>query len=63
MFLIIVAVYVMEIVIIMTYYNTKIQEDNFTLFKINLAKALPIAISVFIASVLLANTVVGTIAR
>ncbi|MFH0955362.1 MAG: hypothetical protein V1777_04635 [Candidatus Micrarchaeota archaeon] len=61
LFLIIVAVYVMEIVIIMTYFNTKIQEDNDTLFKMNLSRALPIAILVFIASVLASNTVVASL--
>lgn len=62
LFLIIVALYVMQIVLIMTYFNTKIQEDNETLFRVNVAKALPVAVIVFIVSVILSNSVVGAIA-
>ncbi len=46
-FLLIIAVYVAEIVVIMIYFTTKIQEDNDLLFKINLAKYLPIAMIIF----------------
>jgi hypothetical protein len=53
---------VIEIVVIMTYFNTKIEEDNDTLFKINLAKALPVAVLVFIVSVIASNTVLGMMA-
>lgn len=61
MFIWIVAIYVVEIVFIMTYFNTKIQEDNETAFRINFAKALPVAIIVFIISVFLSNTIVGVL--
>ncbi len=57
-FVIIVAIYVVELVIIMTYYNTKIEEDNDLLFRLNLAKSLPISIVVFIVTVFVANTIV-----
>jgi hypothetical protein len=58
-FLLIVGIYVIELVIIMTYFTTKIQEDNKTLFYINLAKNLPIAAAVFIIAVVASGTVVG----
>jgi hypothetical protein len=47
MFLLIIAVYVAEIVVIMIYFTTKVQEDNELLFRINLAKYLPIAMIIF----------------
>jgi hypothetical protein len=55
MFLIIISIYVIEIVIIMIYFTTKIQEDNELLFRITLAKSLPIAVIVFIVSAFAAN--------
>lgn len=58
-FLIILAIYVVELVIIMTYYVTKIEEDNDLKVRINIAKALPVAITVFLVSTALANVVVG----
>ncbi len=58
-FLLIVGIYVIELVIIMTYFTTKIQEDNKTLFYINLARNLPIASAVFIVSVIASGIVVG----
>ncbi len=60
-FIAIIAIYVIEIVIIMTYFNTKIKEDNDVLFKINLAKALPVAVLVFIISVIASNSIVGMV--
>ncbi len=58
-FLLIVGVYVIELVIIMTYFTTKIQEDNNLLFFINLAKSLPIAVAVFLVAVIVSSTMVG----
>ncbi len=58
-FLLIVGLYVIQLVIIMTYFTTKIQEDNNLLFYINLAKSLPIAIAVFLAAVILSGVMVG----
>ncbi|MCX6800804.1 MAG: hypothetical protein NTZ73_01295 [Candidatus Diapherotrites archaeon] len=60
-FLLIIGIYVAEIVIIMIYFTTKIQEDNDLLFKINLAKALPIAVLVFVATVYAGNTMISMI--
>ncbi|MFA5357669.1 MAG: hypothetical protein WC308_01985 [archaeon] len=60
-FLIIIGIYVIEIVIIMIYFTTKIQEDNELLFRINLAKALPIAMLVFVATVFMGNTLISMI--
>jgi len=58
-FLIIIAIYVVELVIIMNYFTTKIEEDNDLTFKLRLAKALPIAITAFTVSVIAANLLVG----
>ncbi len=58
-FLVIVAIYVIELVVIMVYFTTKIEEDNRLLFAINLAKALPVAIAVFLVSVIASGLVVG----
>jgi hypothetical protein len=58
-FLLIVGLYVIELVIIMTYFTTKIQEDNWLLFYINMAKSLPIAVAVFLVSVIASGAVVG----
>lgn len=58
-FLLIVGIYVVELVVIMTYFTTRIQEDNKLLFYINLAKSLPVAVAVFLASVIVSGVVVG----
>ena len=58
-FLLIVGIYVIELVVIMTFFTTKIQEDNSLLFYINLAKNLPIAVTVFLIAVVASSTVVG----
>ncbi len=58
-FLLIVAMYVIELVIIMVFFTTKIEEDNKLLFSINLAKALPIAVAIFLISVLASGTIAG----
>lgn len=58
-FLIIISIYVIEILIIMIYFTTKIQEDNDLLFKINLAKYLPIAVTIFLITALISSMAVG----
>lgn len=58
-FLLIVAFYVIEMVIIMTYYTTKIEEDNNVLVKMNIGRNLPIAIMVFILTVVAANIAIS----
>ena len=58
-FLIIVATYVLQLVFIMVYFSSKIEEDNDVLFRLNLAKALPIATTVFLVSVMASSAVVG----
>lgn len=59
MFLIIVAIYVLELVIIMTYFTVKIEEDNDLKFRLALAKAIPIAMIVFMISVVASNMFVS----
>ncbi|MBN1941044.1 MAG: hypothetical protein JW772_02575 [Candidatus Diapherotrites archaeon] len=59
-FLIIVTIYVIELVVIMSYFTTKIEEDNDLLVRLNIAKALPVAVIVFLVAVLASNMVVGS---
>jgi hypothetical protein len=59
-FVIIVAIYLIELVILMGYFTTKIEEDNNLLVGINVARALPTATIIFLVSVVLANAVVGS---
>ena len=54
-FLVIIAIYVIELVLIMIYFTTKIEEDNNTLLKLNIAKALPISMIVFVVAVIVSN--------
>ena len=60
-FILIVALYIVELVIIMTYFTTKIEEDNSLLVKINIARFLPIAICVFVASMAISNVFIGAV--
>ena len=60
-FFLIIAIYVIEIVVILLYFTTKIKEDNTLLFKINLAKNLPIALIVFVVTVIISNTAITMI--
>lgn len=54
-----IALYIIEIVLIMTYFTTKIQEDNDLLVQLNLATRLPMAMLVFVVTMILSNVVVG----
>ena len=54
-FVFIVALYVLELVIIMIYFTTKIEEDNDVLMRMNLATALPIAVIVFVVTMFFSN--------
>lgn len=56
-FLIIVAIYVIQIVIIMTFFTTMIEQDNMTLVKVRIAKTLPIATILFIITTIGANMI------
>jgi hypothetical protein len=58
MYMVIIGIYVALIVIILTYFTTKIKEDNDLLFKINLAKMLPIAMAVYLLTSIGANYVI-----
>ncbi len=58
-FLIIVAIYVIELVLIMNYFVTLIEENNPLLAKMNAAKALPIAIAIFVATVIVSNMLIA----
>ncbi len=58
MFLLIISIYVIEIVIIMIYFTTKVQEDNDLLFRVNVAKYLPIAVIIFLVTAIGANLLI-----
>lgn len=60
-FFLIIAFYVIEIVVILLYFTTKIQEDNDLLFRVNLAKNLPIAVAVFTITVIVSNAAITMI--
>ena len=60
-FIIIVAIYIIELVMIMTYFTTKIEEDNDLLVKINIAKYMPIAVTMFVLSMIVSNMFLGGI--
>jgi hypothetical protein len=61
MYMIIIGIYVALIVIILTYFTTKIKEDNDLLFRINLSKSLPIAMAVYLVTTIVANLAIGSI--
>ncbi len=58
-FLIIVAIYVIELVLIMNYFVTLIEENNPLLAKMNAAKGLPIAVAIFVVTVIISNMMVA----
>ena len=58
-FLLIVAVYVIEIVIILMYFTSKIEEDNEIAARVSIAKALPIAVIVFLLAAVLSSSIVA----
>lgn len=61
MFLLIIAIYVAEIVIIMMYFTVKVQEDNNLLFRVTLARALPIAVIIFVLTALGSSIAVASL--
>lgn len=56
-FTIIVAIYLIEIVLIMTYFTTMIEQENMILVKHRIASTLPIAVALFIITIILANLI------
>ena len=58
-FLLIVAIYVIELVIIMNYFVTLIEENNAITAKQNAAANLPIAMILFVITVIVSNTMVA----
>lgn len=60
-FILIVALYIIELVVIMTYFTTKIEEDNELLFRLNVAQFLPVAIVMFVISMIASNVLVGSL--
>jgi hypothetical protein len=60
-YMLIVGIYVALIVVILTYFTSKIKEDNDLVFKLNLAKGLPVAIAVYLITTIAANLAISTI--
>jgi hypothetical protein len=60
-YLLIIGIYVAMIIIILTYFTTKIKEDNELLFRINLAKSLPIGLAVYLITTIAANLAISAI--
>jgi hypothetical protein len=60
LFIIIIALYVVEIVFIVIYFTTKIEEDNDLLMKLYLAKYLPAALLMFAISVTMSNLLLNS---
>ncbi|MCD6246812.1 MAG: hypothetical protein J7J87_00045 [Candidatus Diapherotrites archaeon] len=59
LFILIVGIYVMEIVLIIIYFATKLEEDNNLLVKVNIAKYLPVALIIYVITVMFSNTLIG----
>ena len=59
LFILIVGIYVMQIVLIIIYFSTKLEEDNNLLVKVNIAKYLPVALIIYVISVMFSSTLVG----
>jgi hypothetical protein len=60
-YMLIVGIYVALIVIILTYFTSKIKEDNDLVFRLNLAKGLPVAMAVYLITTIAANLAISTI--
>ncbi len=58
-YMLIIGTYVAMIVIILTYFTVKIKEDNDLIFRVTLAKQLPIAMAVYLFTTVAANLMVG----
>jgi len=54
-FIFIITLYIIQIVAILVYFTTNIESDNPLLVRLNIAKSLPIAVIIFVFSVLVAN--------
>ena len=60
-YLLVIGIYVALVVIILTYFTTKIKEDNDLLFRLNLSKSLPIAMGIYLATTIVANLAISSI--
>ncbi len=56
-FTIIVAIYLIEIVLIMTYFTTMIEQENMILVKYRISQTLPIAVILFVFTIIIANLI------
>jgi len=60
-YLLVVGTYVALIIVILTYFTTKIKEDNDLVFRINLAKSLPIGMAVYLITTIVANIAISSL--
>ena len=58
-FILLVAIYVIELVIIMNYFTAKLEEENELVGRLNIARALPIAMIIFVLTVIISNSLVA----
>ncbi|MCD6434004.1 MAG: hypothetical protein J7L14_00125, partial [Candidatus Diapherotrites archaeon] len=58
-FILIVVTYMIELIVILTYLNTMLTEESKYLYKVELAKTLPISILIFTFTVAFANLIMG----
>lgn len=58
-FLLIVAIYVIELVLIMNYFVTLIEENNVLVAKMKAARSLPIAVILFVATVIVSTALIS----
>lgn len=59
-FQLIIGLYLVEIVFILIYFTTKIEEDNDTLTQMNLSRSIPIAMIVYLVALFASTALVGS---
>lgn len=59
-FQLIIAIYLVEIVLVLIFFTTKIEEDNDILFQMNLSRGVFIAMTVYLVAIVLSTMLVGT---
>jgi len=60
-FIIIIGIYVAEIVLTILYFATMLEEDNKLVLKVQIAKYLPLALVIYIVSVMVASLLTGSL--
>ena len=58
-FVFMVAAYIVMLVLIMTFFISRLEEDNDLLLRMNIAKALPISVAIFVVSMIATNALLA----